>query len=368
MLSRKMLLRSLAPALALALAMGCNGDNSTDPGQSFLGGTAVNPEIGLVINSTGRALTMFQLGNPSEQRQIPFGASSAVTLTGLSLHGTRALVPLGDAASIALVDLEDTRIERFFTFPAGNATGSAWLDDNTFLAANFLDDYVAKGTLDQTAGALTTTVAVAPAPTAIVMAGGRAFVVSSNLDESYAPIDNGVVTVVDPATMTVVDDIEMGGMNSLAAALGPDGKLYVLNVGPYGTDGYVDDASVTIINTTTLTTETTIPGFPKGAGSIRIEDDGLAYISSYTTGTVVWNTTTRTFVRDADHPVCAGNPCRGAFDADRAGNGALYQAFFGDVSHAVAPYIFVFAPDTYELVDSIPVGVGPTSVEIARFR
>jgi len=372
--SRKTLLLTFVPALALALA-GCNGD-STDPGRSFLDGTKDSRDIGLVINSTGRALTMFQVGNPSEQRQIPFGASTAVTPTGLSLRGTRALVPLGDAASVALVDLVGQRIARFFTFPSGNATGSAWVDDNTFLAANFLDDYVAKGTLDQAAAPLTTTVDVAPAPTAIVMAGGRAFVISSNLSPSYIPNGNGIVTVVDPATMTVVDanpatptvidNIETGGINTIGAALGPDGKLYVLNTGDY-----VGNSSITIIDPTTLTVETTIDGFPVGAGAIRIESDGLAYISSYAVGTVVWNTATRTFVRDLDHPVCADNPCRGAFDADRAPNGTLYQAFFGDASHTpnpLPPYIFVFAPNTYELVDSIPAGVGPTSVEIARFH
>jgi hypothetical protein len=360
MLSRKIVL------LALALVAGCNGDNVTGNGKSFLDGTAANAEIGLVINSIGRSLTMFHVGNPSEQVQIPFGASTAVTPTSLSLRGTRALVPLGDAASIALVDLDAARIERFFTFPSGNATGSAWLDDNTFLVANFLGDYIARGTLDQAAAELTTTVAVAPAPTAIVIDGAHAFVVSSNLDETYTPIGNGVVTVVDPATMTIVDDIETGDINSSAAVMGPDGKLYVLNSG-----NYVDEASITIIDPTTLTAETTVSGFPVGAGAIRIESDGLVYVSGYSTGTVVWNTITRSFVRGLNNPVCAGDPCRGAFDADRSANGSLYQAFLGDPSHEpnpLAPYIFVYAPNTYELIDSIAAGVGPTSVEIAQFR
>src|SRR5437868_5393651 len=105
---------ALLLALAAAFAIGCNSDSTGNTG-SFLSGTAANPEIGLVINSTGRALTMFQLGNPSEQRQIPFGASTAVTPTSLSLRGSTALVPLGDAASVALVNLDAARIERFFT-------------------------------------------------------------------------------------------------------------------------------------------------------------------------------------------------------------------------------------------------------------
>ncbi|MBW3549390.1 MAG: hypothetical protein KY442_00825, partial [Proteobacteria bacterium] len=46
------------------------------------------------MNSTDKALTLFQLGRPSEQRQIPFGASTVVTPVGLSVRGNLALVPL----------------------------------------------------------------------------------------------------------------------------------------------------------------------------------------------------------------------------------------------------------------------------------
>ncbi|MBW3656030.1 MAG: hypothetical protein KY444_07970, partial [Gemmatimonadetes bacterium] len=73
------------PALvlaALALAA-CTGDEPLDPQRGFIGGTRDNREIGLVVNSTDKALTLFQLGNPAEQRQIPFGASTVVTPVGL---------------------------------------------------------------------------------------------------------------------------------------------------------------------------------------------------------------------------------------------------------------------------------------------
>jgi hypothetical protein len=359
-MSRKMFL------LALALAVGCS--DSSGSSDRFLDGTADNPEIGLVINSVGKALTMFQLGNPSEQRQIPFGASGLITPVGLSVRGTRALVPLGQTASTALVDLESEQIERFFTYPSGNTTGSAWLDDNTFLVANTVGGYVGKGTVDQVSNEITDTVDVAPAPTAIVMAGNRAFIVSSNYDENYVSLGNGIVTAIDPVTMTVIDDVETGDPNSTAAAIGPDGKLYVVNTGDY-----TDDASVTIIDPATLTVETTVGGFLAGSGSIRIEDDGLAYVSSAfgDVGTVIWNTANRTFVRGIANPVCPENPCRGAFDANRAEDGSLYQAFTGDPSHTpqpLAPYVFVYAPNTYQLVDSISAGTDPTSIDIARFR
>ncbi len=144
------------------------------------------------MNSTGKALTLFQLGSPSTRREIPFGASSAVTPVGLAYRGTHAVVPLGDAASVALVDLEGARIERFFTFPSGNATGVAFVNDTTFLVANVVNNYVGKVTFHQASTAITDTVHVgAPGPTAIVVTAGKAFVVSVNLDAFYTPIGPG---------------------------------------------------------------------------------------------------------------------------------------------------------------------------------
>jgi hypothetical protein len=200
------------------------------------------------------------------------------------------------------------------------------------------------------------------------MAGGRAFVISGNLDETFAPIDNGIVTAVDPATLDVLGTIEAGGTNSSAGAVAPNGMLYVLN-----TADFVADASVTIIDPATLQAIKTVPGFGPGAGSIHIDDAGLAYLSSFSVGTVVWNTVTEAFVRGPDNPVCArltlapGSPCRGAFGATRASDGSLYQTFFGSASESLPPYVFVYAPATYQLADSIAVGVTPSAIEIRTF-
>lgn len=360
--------RPLALLLVAAVIGGCS-DNSTAPtSRDFLQGTSSNPQIGLVVNTTGKALTLFQLGNPTETREIPFGASSAVTPVGLVFRGTHAVVPLGNAASAALVDLGGLRIERFFTFPSGNATGAAFVDDNTFLVVNLVGDYLGKVTLDQTDASITDTVSVAaPAPTAVVVSEGRAFVVSGNLDENFAPLGPGVVTVIDPATMVPIDTIQSGGTNSSAAAVGPDGLVYVLN-----TEDFVAAGSVTVIDPATLQVVGTFPGFGAGPGSIHIDADGLAYVSGFFTGTLVWNTATHAFVRDVNNPVCArltnapGTPCRGAFDATRASDGSIYQAFFGSASEALPPYVFVYSP-TYELVDSVSVGVGPVSIDIGTF-
>ena len=363
----KTLYRSTALLLsALALAA-CDGDDPLDPQLGFISGTRDNAQIGLVVNSTDKALTLFQLGNPAEKRQIPFGASTVVTPVGLSVRGTQALVPLGNAASVALIDLPTQRITRFFQFPQGNATGSAFVSDTVALVSNLIDDYVGRLTLGQAGGTIAQTVDVAPAPGTIVMAGNRALVVSGNLDESFKPLGNGVVTALDPQTLQVLGTVETGGRNPQGAALGPDGLLYVVNSEPFGSGV---PGSVTIIDPATLQVRATVPGFGNFPGGITIDRNGIAYISGFLFGTLVWDTKTRTFLRGPDNPVCAklaDGSCRGAFDNAVDANGTLYQTFFGSRSKNLNPYVFVYAPGTFALTDSIAAGAGPTAIEIQRF-
>ncbi|MBV9775081.1 MAG: hypothetical protein JO040_14100 [Gemmatimonadetes bacterium] len=348
---------------ALALAACDGSDNPFKPELGFIAGTKENQQIGVVVNSTEHALTLFQLGDPSQTRQVSLGSSSLITPVGLSIRGTRAAVPLGNAASVAIVDLEGQKIERFFILPGGNLTGSAWADDRSGLVANTVADYVGRFSLDQAGDTVKARVQVAPAPTEIVMAGDRAMVVSGNLDDNYNYIGNGIVTALDPATLKVLGTVTTGGKNSASAALGPDGLLYVLN-----TEDYVKESTVTIIDPKTLQATATVGGFGTGAGKITIDRSGLAYVSGFFTGTLVWNTRTRQFVRGTDNPVCAkttSGACRGAFDAQADENGMLYQVFFG--SRDYAPRVFVYRPGSFQLADSLSAGQGPSSIEIRKF-
>ncbi|HEX8209520.1 MAG TPA: hypothetical protein VF584_04955 [Longimicrobium sp.] len=361
-MNHSIILRRFSVVAAAALIAACDGDSTGNEQPFILDG---DEPVAIVVNSLGSSLTLARRGDTAQVRQIPFGASAAVTPTGLSVQGRRAAVPLGNAASVAVVDLEALRVTRFFLFPKGNATGSAFADDTTLLAANFIDDYVGRATLGQASDSIRQTVSVAPAPTAIVIAAGRAAVISSNLDANYAPAGNGVVTFLDPRTLQVQGVVQTGGINSTDAAMGPDGLLYVLNTG-----NYVSDASVTIVNPQSMRAESTVGGFGAGAQSIHVDPAGLAYVSGYGFGTVVWSTRTRTFVRGLDNPVCAklaSGACRGAFDATTDVQGNLYQAFFGSPAENLAPRVFVYRPGDFALADSISSVNGPSAVEVRSF-
>jgi hypothetical protein len=360
----------LAAALAAVALAACSDEPAGLDATSFLYGTASDPQVGVVLNGFARTLTLFHAGAPAEQRQIALGASEAITPTGAALRGRRLAVPTGNAASVAIVDLQGARVERVFTFASGNATGAAWVDDATVVAANLIGDYVGRIRLGQSGTAITDTAHVAPAPTAVVVAGGRALVVSGNLDDAFVPLGNGVVSAVDPQTMRVAGTVAVG-RNPQAAALGPDGKLYVVNTGDYT----AATSSISIVNPQTLQVEATVTGFGAGPGAIAIGADGLAYVSSYAYGTVVWNTATRQFVRGPANPLCAplapstGLGCRGAAHATAGPDGTVYQAYLG--SSTDPGRVFAYrrqAGGTYAAPETITAGTGPLWLDVRAYR
>jgi hypothetical protein len=355
----------LVPLIGLSIAAGCSDTTSPPAAPGFLGGTIDNHAIGVVVNSTGKAVTLFQAGSPTTQAKIALGTSNTVTPTGFSLAGRQMAVPLGNAASVALINLETQAITRFYQFTSGNATGSVFVDDTTIVAANTNTNVLGKMTTGQTADAITSTVGVCNGPTAVAAASGRIFATCSNLDENFNPAGNGVVTVVDAKTFTVLGNVTSGGTNSTDAAVGPDGLLYVVNTGDF-----VNPGSLTIIDPATRQVVTTAQ-MGVAPGAIWIDNNGLAYISSASEGTFVWNTKTRTFVRGPDNPVCAkvaaSGKCRGAFATTTDANGTVYQLFFGSASQGLPPAAFIYAPSTFALRDSVSVGSGPAAIQVRTF-
>ena len=333
----------------------------------FIAGTVSDPQIGIVVSSSANAVRLFQLGDPDEHRDIALGASSTVTPTGISIRGETGVVPLGNAASVAVIDMRSQQIDGFFLFESGNATGSAFVGPSTVLAANQKTDQVGRFMLGQAGGSIGDLVPVTEFPTSIVpFSDALAFVISANLDDNFAPNGDGVVTALDPRTMTVTAEIETGGANPQFGAIGPDGMLYVMNTGDY-----VTPSTLAIIDPSSLERVEVVGGFPSGSGHVHVSEGGMLFASAFFTGTVAWNTATKSFVRDASDPICApldGGGCRGAFGAHTAADGSLYQTFFGSARQGLPPRIFHYTPETFVLTDSIDSDSGPVGLEIRSFR
>ncbi len=336
----------------------------------FLSGTTADPGIALSVSSSRNALLMVQTGSPATRVEIPLGASSTVTPVDFSVRGTKAVIPLGNAASVALVDLTNTRIERFFTFPSGNATGSAWLDDSTAIVCNQTNDYCGRIRTGRAANTIPDTVKVTDFPTGVIVVAGRVFVVSSNLDANFAQIGNGVVTELSATTNRIVRTFTVGP-NPQYAAASPDGtRLFVTNSGDFG----ANNGSLSVINLTTNVAEAPVTGFGDFPGPIEIDSRGRAFVSGFSIGTVIWDINMRTFLRGPANSVCARRTnsagvsvCRGATGATIAANGNLYQAFFGSSSQSLPSYLFVYDGTTFALKDSVSMPLGTNGVRLQTF-
>jgi hypothetical protein len=356
--------RRLAALLALASVFtlaACSDD--TPPTPTFLDGTPSDPGILLAVN-LDKAVFMLQTGAPNGAVSIPLGASSAVTPVGLSVSGNFAAVPLGNAASVAYVNLSTETVDRYFTFASGNATGSAFVNASTVVVCNQTTDQCGKFDPAQADNAVTSLVTVTQFPTNVVATGGRVFVVSSNLDDNYLVAGPGVVTELNPATLASVRTWDVGTNPQYAAAYA--GKLYVVNSGDFGSN----NGTLSIIDLGANTVAAPVAGFGDFPGPINIDTQGRAFVTSFNYGTVVWSTTTSAFLRDASNPLCApvtGGACRGAADATVAPNGDVYQAFFGSAANSEPAQYFVYDGSTFALTDSINVPIGPSGLVGATF-
>ena len=366
--SRRLFITSLLPAFAVGLTACSNSDTGPAAERTFLSGTTGDPGIALTVSSSRNALLMLQTGAPTTRIEIPLGASSTVTPVDFAVRGTKASIPLGNAASVALVDLSTQRIERFFTFASGNATGSAWADDSTIIACNQSKNYCGRIRTGRTTNTITDTVRVAAFPTDVEVVSGRVFVISSNLDANYQQIGNGIVTEVNPATNTVVRTFTVGPNPQYAAPTADGTRLLVTNSGDYGSN----NGSLSIVNLTANTVEAPISGFGDFPGPIAIDALGRVFVSSFSFGTIVWDSNARTFLRGTSNPICAKalsssgtSVCRGSSGAMLAPNGKLVQAFFGSSSQP--SQLFVYDGTTFALRDSIAMPLYTNGVRLQTF-
>jgi hypothetical protein len=241
------------------------------------------------------------------------------------------------------------------------------VDDQTIIVANQETDEVGRFQLGQAGGTIDETTMVAPFPTDVVrVSDSRVLVISSNLDDSYAPAGEGVVTAIDPETLETLGTVETGGLNPQYGALGPDGLLYVTNTGDY-----VGPSSLAVIDPQSLALVDMVEGFPPGSGDVFVDGEGRVYVSGFFFGTVIWDSSSRAFLRGPENPVCAPistGGCRGGVSSYTAQDGSLYQTSFGSPAQGLSPRIFRYAPGTFELLDSLLSDPGPAAVEIHRFR
>lgn len=335
------LLALLVVAISLALLPACS-DDPIAPDVS-------TREIGIVVTSTDLALTIFDVEDPDVSETVGLGADGSPV--GVAMRGRYAAVPMGIVPAVAIVDLYDRALVRTVGLPEGSgATGVAFLNDSIALVAN--PDLGSVTPVNVRAGTAGAEVEVGRYPQGVVVDDGRAYVLNAEL-ESFQPDGPSTITVLDAESLAVLDTIELSGQNAAAGALGPDGRLYVIQSGSFG----VDDGALSIVDLGTGAEIDFVEGFGGFPGSIAVDDAGLVYVGAFGVGMLVWDSETETFVRGLDDPVTPGGVASTSgigFDAA----GRVYALEPDCQNPAVAHRL----GSTLESELEIPVGICPFGI------
>ena len=313
-------------------------------------------KVGVVLSSTDLSLTIFEVDNPTRTRIVGLAPDgSPVTL---AVRGELAVVPLGFVPAVAVVDLKEAVVLRTVALPQGSgATGAAFVNDSIVLVANpSLNSVTPINILAGTSGE---DIPVGRFPQAVVVEGGRGFVLNAEL-ESFAPDGPATVSVIDIESLTVTSTIELSGENAAAAGVGPDGRLYIVNSGSFG----AANGSLSVVNLTSLSEVGHHSGLGEFPGSLALGPTTRAYVGSFSYGVAVWDTGLDAFIRGPEEALAPGGVASASgvgFDA----SGRLYTL----TPDCQNPSTANRHDGTYEVDLTIPVGICPfaiafTSVEV----
>jgi len=320
----------------------CGDDDPTGP---------VSPpgvETAVVVNSVELSITVFLVDDLQNTRTI--GLAQAGSPVTVAARKNLVVVPLGFLSAAAVVDLTTDDVSTIALPDNSGATGAAFLNDSIVYVAN--PNLNTVSVLNVSSGTAEDEIDVGGFPQAVAVGGGRVFVMNAELDQTFQPAEAGGVSVIDPASNTVIATIILTGFNPSAAAFGPDGLLYVINSGTFGQG----DGSLSVVNPGTLEEVEHHTGFGEFPGDIAFDLAGDAYVSSFAYGIAVWDAAGDVFINPPSDPLLVeGNAISSGlgFDFD----GRLYTLIPGD---CIAPSVAYRV--TTASAEQVDVGICPIDI------
>lgn len=333
---------SSAPLLGALLLAACFGDG-TEPLP------LETAEVGVVLSSTEVSLTIFEVENPTQTRIVGLGPEgSPVTM---AVRGNIAAVPLGIVPAVAVVDLREGMLDLTIGLPQGSgATGAAFLNDSIVLVAN--PDLNSVTPINVFAGTSGSEITVGRYPQAVVVEGGRAFVLNAEL-EFFSPDGPATVSVIDIESLTVTSTIILSGENAAAGGVGADGRLYIVHSGSFGSS----NGSLSVVDLTSLTEVGHHPGFGDFPGSLVLGPSARAFVGAFSYGVAVWDTSLDAFILGPAEALAPGGiPSTSGLGFDEAGR--LYTL----TPDCQNPSTANRHDGAFEIDVTIPVGICPLAI------
>ena len=269
--------------------------------------------------------------------------------------GTFAVVVCSGSDDLHFLDLSGAGVTRTVALPAGSNPWDAEIAGGRVYVTSLLLDRV--DVVDVATGDLLGSVPVGVAPQGMCVAGGKLFVTNTGFDFSTFTWGPGSVSVVDPATLSVVDEIGTG-VNPQECVTGPDGRVHVVCTGDFGaTQGVID---VIDPATDAVVASLPVPGYPGTAAVLSPLPAVCLGITttSFSSAIVSYDPFSLAWIHDASDPLLPSFDFYGNVRASR--HDELLVADFA------ADLLLVETPATPGSPAAFLVGDGPIDLAVVE--
>jgi len=277
--------RRFTLALVFGLLVGCADTNAPPPDPI---------ELLLVVNRQAGTLTIA----PVDQSEAPINVelgNPRGTPTTIAARERYAVVPMGDVAEVAVVDLLRRTLVHRIPLPEGSgATGAIMLNDSIAYIGNPVRNSISQvNVLSRD----TAEILVGVTPQGFALARGRLFVLNGNLDASGEPLGPSWLTVINPATNSPasgVDSVPLTGPGNAAfAAVGGDGLIYVVNRGR----SMPAEGRLSVVDPLERREVASFAGLGLLPGPVASDGRARVFVSSAAEGLLEFNTDSNAVVR-----------------------------------------------------------------------
>ncbi len=268
----------------LGLFTGCDEDSPTKS-EAPPTATAL-----FVLNSSATSISVVDL----ETGTVYNDAATVGTWPNQIVYIGGKLYCVNSGSNNIMVFNPDTwAIETISLGPNNNPMNMAFYDENTAYVACSVSNKVLK--IDLAAKAVTKTIDAGVGATGIAIADGKVYVANTAFNGSNYTYGQGTVTVVDAATGNFIKTLNVA-TNPQAVGVTSDGMINVVCTGDY----FSQFGKIAIINPATNTVVDSIEvGNSPGSISISHSDD-MAYLGIWGAGILSYNTSTKVIENGSD--------------------------------------------------------------------
>ncbi|MCD6087086.1 MAG: YncE family protein [Candidatus Hydrothermae bacterium] len=303
-----------------------------------------------VLQGISETVSIYDIDNDTLLKDVFITGNTPNYLVFHGDHGYIVNSGFTGDASITLFDPSTNKEITDFPLPAGSNPYAAAVANDRLFVTLFLKNMVY--VLDCETGDPIDSIPVKSGPEGIISANGAVYVACTGIQPDYSYSDAWVLKI-DPETPDVIDSLKVG-INVQALAVDSNGRLHALSTGDYsGREGvvYVIDPDGLILLDSVL-----IGGYP---GNIAINGDDIAYLVDWNLGLLSYDAGALTIIHGTEDPIQVGT---GSMGIDVDGENRIYVTLY---SASDTNWMKVISGDSILTTINLGTAVGASAL---RFR